>query len=517
MPILKTLILRILRSKRSDAFKMALLTTALNRITELDLRSSNLEDSEIIFLAKALEQNNTLISLDLSSNKTGLNSRIGLEAIKALAKTLETNKTLATLNLSYNHIGPEAAKVLAKALETNKSLTALDLDSNKIDTAGIQALSEALKINRRLKHLNLGGSYESADIESLAVVLGANQSSVTSLSFGYRIMGDNAVQALTTALETNKTLTNLDLRHVRLGTSGAQALARPLMCNQTLRSLNLDSTDIDPVGAVALVEALKINTTLSNLSFQENHISTEGFTAFANLLTTNRTLRKLNFCRSWSSSIAADVFAKALEANNTLRDLDLSNTGVTPEGAKKFEKVLKTNKSLIELDLYDFDLYGKYFRFSGRPPAKDTKINAYLKRNRVLLSKRVKRVDEALESSPLVPPLVKIVKEYADLPDTQEANKKPNKITNFLKRLAFQFQRFLRRIVQFFRRQWTNIKNLTNKSTPSDTNKASDLKQSQGQPSQTAPLASEKETITPKSTTTAPAQTGEQARKQPRT
>lgn len=542
--IIETLILKILRSKRSDAFKMAILTKALNQKTELYLAGANLEDSEIIFLAKALEQNSTLVSLVLSSNKYP--GKVGSEAVKALSKMLETNKTLTSLDLGCNHIGPESTKILAKALETNQSLTELNLatndigsegvqaiaealkkdtklktlhlSSNKIDTAGIQALSDALKINRTLEHLDLGGIDESANIESLATVLGTNQSSVTNLSLRYRIIDDNAAQALATALKTNKTLTNLDLGYTTMRHSDSiRALAQALMVNQTLRSLDLGSCDIDPIGAVALAEALKKNTALNRLSLQKNHIGYEGATAFANTLAVNQTLTSLDFYDAWRWDGGADVFTKALETNDTLKSLWLSETGITLEGVRAFEKVLKTNKSLVNLYLRDVQLHG----YSG---TRKTQINnSYLKRNRALPLKTSKQVDVVLESSSLIPPLVKIVKEYADLPDTSEANRKPNKITAFLTRLASQLQRFFRRIVQFFQRQWTNVKNkiLTKESTSSDINKTSNPEQSQGRPPQTAaPSVPEKETITPKepqATTTDPTQIGKKSRGQPRT
>lgn len=123
-------------------------------------------------------------------------------------------------------------------------------------------------------------------------------------------------------------------------------------------------------------------------------------------------------------------------------------------------------------------------------PLKKTKINTYLKRNRALPLKKSKQLDKVLGSS-LYPPLMEIVKGYADLPTVEQ---KPSKIAIFLNNLASQFQRFFRKIYQFFQNQWINIKNkiLTKKSTAGDINKTSDLEQNQRQPHQTAPLTPEK-------------------------
>lgn len=530
MWILEELILQVLHSKRSDAFKIAALKKLLNRETKLDLRESNLEDSEIILLAKALEQNNTVSSLDLSSNKIGPHHKIGLAAVTALAKTLETNKTLTRLNFRSNNIGPAAAKVLAKALGTNQSLTDLDLSSNdiesegaqaiaealktnkkiikldlalnKIDTVGIQAIAEALKINRTLQHLDLGWhEIKLPGIQALAHVLGTNQSSLTSLSLSASyIGGKEGVKTLATALETNTSLTKLDLRSTKVESSGAQALAKALRVNQTLRSLRLEASDIDSVGAIALANSLKINQTLNSLNLERNNIGSNAANAFADTLTINQTLTDLNLDSTSIGLNGVLKLAESLKKNHTLRRLNLGFNNITLEGSKAFEEVLKTNQSLTMLVLHDFDFSTK----GNQKPPKMNKIHAYLKRNRALPLplRKSKQVDESLDSSGLIPPLREIVKEYADLPGTSKVKQKPNKIGAFLKKLASQFQQFFRKIVQFFKRQWTNIKNKIGISqpTPSDANKTSDLKPIQKQPPQNTPLSAKKES-TPAATT----------------
>jgi len=146
-------------------------------LTTLDLSSNELcgidwrgqgtyNPSGIMAIAKALEVNAVLKSLNLSENK------INDTGATAIATALEVNAVLTELNLRFNEISPEGATAIAKALEVNAVLTNLDLSSNQLcgvwlnvnmyggqqgtyDALGITAIAEALKVNRVLTRLNL--------------------------------------------------------------------------------------------------------------------------------------------------------------------------------------------------------------------------------------------------------------------------------------------------------------------------------------------------------------------------
>eukprot|EP00944_MAST-04C_sp_MAST-4C-sp1_P015928 g15928.t1 len=80
----------------------------------IDLSKHNLTAAHATAIAKALETNTTLSSLNLYSNN------IGDEGATAIAKALETNNTLQVLTLlDGNNIGDEAKTVL-KNIQTHK-------------------------------------------------------------------------------------------------------------------------------------------------------------------------------------------------------------------------------------------------------------------------------------------------------------------------------------------------------------------------------------------------------------
>lgn len=108
-------------------------------------------------IAKALFDNNTLISLDMS--RCGVTDDIGV----VIGEMLEKNTTLEKLELSNNNLGPNTCVALGKALSTNTSLIHLNLEDNPLttnaneeeDVSGIEEFFKCLPLNRTIRILNL--------------------------------------------------------------------------------------------------------------------------------------------------------------------------------------------------------------------------------------------------------------------------------------------------------------------------------------------------------------------------
>ena len=82
-----------------------------------------------------------------------------------------------------------------------------------------------------------------------------------SAKLGYNDIGDEGVIAISEALKTNSTLTELGLESLRssrnkIGPAGAQALADMLKVNSALTSLNLQDNNIGVEGGKAIAEVL---------------------------------------------------------------------------------------------------------------------------------------------------------------------------------------------------------------------------------------------------------------------
>jgi hypothetical protein len=132
-----------------------------------------------------------------------------------LSMALEENTTLLQLNLSRNNIGVDGTKWIAKALYTNKSLTCLDLNrqhlKGKIGSDGSKYLSRCLRMNNTLRILRIGRNR----------------------------IGFEGARYLSGMLLLNRGLRILDLSHSKIGVEGAIQLANALIQNNSLQSMLL--------------------------------------------------------------------------------------------------------------------------------------------------------------------------------------------------------------------------------------------------------------------------------------
>lgn len=144
------------------AFNKLLQEIEQNKISDLhlsqedfSLKDDKASSEKFALICKALSENKSLTSLDLSSiNLNGCYSEI--TEIEYLATVLRKNQTLKILNLSSNNLRDRGIQCLADALKENQGLETLNLDSCNIGEKGFKALAEALKVNKTLRSLDTG-------------------------------------------------------------------------------------------------------------------------------------------------------------------------------------------------------------------------------------------------------------------------------------------------------------------------------------------------------------------------
>jgi len=102
-------------------------------IVHLDLSSNDLtaRSGEVVF--KVLENQYSIVSLDISS-KQGINrNRLTHEGIKNLDNVLKNNKYLQILNISGNSIKIDGLKIIISGLNNNSTLHSLNIGNNNLD------------------------------------------------------------------------------------------------------------------------------------------------------------------------------------------------------------------------------------------------------------------------------------------------------------------------------------------------------------------------------------------------
>ncbi|KAH3758966.1 Protein NLRC3 [Pelomyxa schiedti] len=251
-------------------------------------------------IARALEVNKSLVSLNLNDNE------IGNEGATNIAGVLELNKSLVSLDISSNAIGSEGATIIGRALESNKSLVSLDISANNIGNEGTTSIARALELNKSLVYLNI--SWNSIGSKGATIIAGA--------------------------LELNKSLVSLDIRRNSIGSEGATTIARALELNKSLVSLDLLYNEIG-----------------------NNKIGSEGATNIARALELNKSLVSLNISHNKIGSEGARSIARALELNKTLVSLDISRNDIGSEGETIITRALESNKSPVSPNLGEIQLF----------------------------------------------------------------------------------------------------------------------------------------------------------------
>ncbi|KAK6635948.1 hypothetical protein RUM44_001203 [Polyplax serrata] len=141
----------------------------------------------------------------------------------------------------------------------------------------------------------------------------------------FRGVDGKNLQAMFTALETNKFVRKLILKYNKLSEADCFYLGRTLNVNETITILDLTGCRIDPEGIRCLVEYLTINETLVNLNLSKCNIEDDGMVRLGQVLLRNNSIEQLNLSNNKLNEDAANALAMVLKRNRSIRYLDLSD------------------------------------------------------------------------------------------------------------------------------------------------------------------------------------------------
>ena len=120
------------------------------KLQMLDLGDSRMSETGAEKLAKLIEANTNIVTLNLTGNKT-----VGMAGWLAVADALKINKVIKTLSLDYNDLGDAGASLIAEALKENPCVESLDLEGNKIGDEGGKKLLEMVQENSVIGDITL--------------------------------------------------------------------------------------------------------------------------------------------------------------------------------------------------------------------------------------------------------------------------------------------------------------------------------------------------------------------------
>ena len=182
-----------------------------------------------------------LVNLRLGENA------LDVKSAHVLARLLEGNQTLTSLDLRDNALGDAGAAVVGAALRHNAGLQCLVLWNNAIQPAGVAAFAEAFMAeaaaaeevpNATLQILDLGSNVVGRDgAEALKAVLVRQAAPLHTLGLADTALGEEGGIAIAEALEGNVRLQRVDLRRNRLGLAGLMALQLSMKTNEAVREM----------------------------------------------------------------------------------------------------------------------------------------------------------------------------------------------------------------------------------------------------------------------------------------
>lgn len=366
-------ILEILRSNQSDSEKIAALKESLKREVSLDLSMEPINDSALMNLIQALEDNHTLTSLSLGYR------RLADVSLGALAQAIKKHKKIERLHL-LSTIPSSAVMELRKIRFQDEDeeeregryailfktflsceLTHLSLCDFSIDLKDMQALAQGLSVNAHLKSLDLrGNGINTEEAKVLAQGL-VNNTTLTSLNISHNLVG-SGVSYLIEVIKSKKNFNAFSCSCLNDTYEFDLFCLERLIKNPDLRELEFSST-----AKMKTVEAfyalIKNNKTLHTLRIDGLCHFSKDIPALSRALIKNRTIKTLDLsfsradlqhhCNNRNSKIYDDyrLLFQALGQNKNLTSLKLKNIALHEVFVQKLTHILKRNKCLTELEI----------------------------------------------------------------------------------------------------------------------------------------------------------------------
>ncbi|KAJ3435003.1 leucine-rich repeat isoform f [Anaeramoeba flamelloides] len=219
-----------------------------NKLQELDISGSLLDEKTGSLLAKFIKETKRLQYLNISS------TFIPRESLNCLFKEINSNKKIIDLffNSSLNDFGVKGAEIIAKNLVNCKKIKFLILDENKFTLKGVKLIFESLLTNQSIKHFSIARNVSknknknSSELSEIMENFINNNKTVEDLNLAgglkHYFLGENLYPFLE-GLKNNKIIKRLNISFNQIGDEGLNILSDSLKVNESLTSLRLDDVN----------------------------------------------------------------------------------------------------------------------------------------------------------------------------------------------------------------------------------------------------------------------------------
>lgn len=316
------------------------------------------------------------------------------QPLDLLEQLIRSTSTLTSLKLKQVDLSARGALQLVRALEDNSTLLVLDLSDNDLPLEVGKALGELLLRRVQLLHsaplrsLHISGNRicipaheRESNTGSLLPALspsfiegdGDNSKNDTQISRPFDATSDDgpsmemwAIQQqqqhglrsctapdhmLFAALANDRLLQHLELNHCGVDDAGLRVICTSLFTNTGLQSLSLVANYITSVGAVDLGRALCRHPSLRRLRLMGNTLEDEGGCALAFMLSGNSSLEFIDLRSTWLGDRGLIALGRALQLNTTMKSICLGDNHFTESGGQAFTAFLERNQSVVQCEM----------------------------------------------------------------------------------------------------------------------------------------------------------------------
>lgn len=319
-------------------------------IIHLDLRSNCILVKGATSIFNALEENDTVVSLDFSAIDGIDRNKIGTQGCRSLSNLLQKNEIISHLNLSMSGISAEGCLFLSTALSLNKSLINLDLSTNRFGTQGaINLFIEDYSL-ATLEYLNLSRN----DIgDGISQSIGRQielSKSIKVLDFTDNHLTKIFLRKIYRPMQQSS-ITTLMLSHNNLGVDSGEVLHNIIRDVPTLEVLDLSSNPLKDSGVIDIVSSLVYNSSIKSIDFTETSMSDESAVRFAEVIETNTCLQRLNLSNNQITDVSSVFIAQSISKNKTLLHLSLKSNEIGDLTAPFLIDSMQQNNTIIDIDI----------------------------------------------------------------------------------------------------------------------------------------------------------------------
>ena len=319
-------------------------------IIELNLSSVNIGIKGGNTIFNYLLNQDSIISLDLSSKEGIYRNRICSEGVKLVENVLQKNIILEKLDLSTNSIKNKGLEYIVNGLKSNISLQTLILSNNEINQKGISYMESNLD-SCNLNYLDL--SYNPISNEGLIslgnCLSGEQLKEIKYLNVSGCEFFFDSFKSFIKKISKNHQIQTLIFNNNNLCNNNWDRL-EDVFKRMAIQNLSLGSCGLGPV--IYNIAPLFIrNATIKYLDFSHNQINDKGFENFHDYPMHNISLEEIDFSTNYISDKSASTFFKNLLFNNNIRRLNFCDNHLRSESALEILQVLKRNNSILNLNL----------------------------------------------------------------------------------------------------------------------------------------------------------------------